>query len=70
MRHQRYVWCLQALDENVGIEYGTMSPIHSDNGDKMILDGRHSDLLPDKVGAMNIVPNFIRVTEGFFLMLP
>ena len=36
-----------------------MTPIHSDNGDKMILDGRHCDLLSDRVGAMIILPNFI-----------
>ena len=47
------------LDESFGIEYGTMTPIHSDNGDKMISDGRNSDLLRDRVGALNIVPNFI-----------
>ena len=58
------------LGENFGIEYGTMTTIHSYNGDKMILDGRHSDLLRDRVGAMNIVPNFIEVTEAFVLLLP
>ena len=58
------------FDENFGIEYGTMTHVHSDNGDKMILDGCHSDLLRDRVGAMNIVPNFIGVTEAFVLMLP
>ena len=58
------------LGENVGIEYGTMTTIQSYNGDKMILDGRHSDLLRDRVGAMNILPNFIEVTEAFVLLLP
>ena len=37
------------LYENFSIEYGTMTSIQSDNGDKMILDGRHSDLLRDRV---------------------
>ena len=58
------------LDENLGVEYGTRTTIHSYNGDKMILDGRHCDLLRDGVGAMNIVSNFIGVIEAFFLMLP
>ena len=58
------------LDENFGIEYSSMTTIHSYNGDKMILHGRHSDLLRDRVGAMNIVPDFIGVTEAFVLMLP
>ena len=58
------------LGENFGFEYGTTTTIHSYNGDKMILDGRHSDLLRDRVGAMNIVPNFIKITEAFVLLLP
>ena len=58
------------LDENFRIEYGTMTTIHSYKGDKMILDGPHSDLLRDRVGAMNIVCNFIGVTEAFVVMLP
>ena len=58
------------MDEIFGIEYGTMTTIHSYDGDKMILDGRHSELLRDHVGAMNIVPNFIGVTEAFAIMLP
>ena len=57
-------------DENFGIEYSTMTTVHSYNGDKMIFDGRHFDLLRDRVGAMNIVPNFVGVTEAFVLMLP
>ena len=57
------------LDENCRIEYGTMTTIHSYNGDKMILDGPHADLLRDPVGAMNIVPNLIGVTEAFVPML-
>ena len=36
----------------------------------MVLDSRHSDLLRDRVGAMNMVPNFIEVTEAFVLLLP
>ena len=60
----------ELLGENFGIDYSTMTTIHSYNGDKMILDGRHSDLLRDRVGAMNIVPNFIEVTEAFVLLLP
>ena len=56
--------------ENFPNEYGTMTTIHSYNGDKMILDGRYSDLLRDRVGAMNILPNFIEVTEAFVLLLP
>ena len=47
-----------------------MTTIHSYNGDKMILDGSHSDLLRARIGAMNIVPNFIGVTEAFVLVLP
>ena len=47
-----------------------MTTIHSYNGDKMIFDGRHSDLLCDRVGAINIVPNFIEVTEAFILLMP
>ena len=58
------------MDENFGIEYGTMPTIQSYNGDKMILNGCHSDSLRDRVGAMNIVPNFMGVTEAFVLMLP
>ena len=53
------------LDEIFGIEYGTMTPIDSDNG-----DGRHSGLLRDQVGAMNSVPNFIGVTEPSFSCCP
>ena len=56
--------------ENFGIQYGTMTTVHSDNGDNMILHGRHCDLLRDRVGALNIVPNFIGVTEALVLMLP
>ena len=51
-----YAVC-KLLDENFGIEYGSMTRILSDNGDEVILVGRHSDLLRDRVGAMNIVPN-------------
>ena len=57
-------------DQNFCIEYGIMTTIHSYKGDKIILDGRHSDLLSDRVGAMNIVCNLIGVTEAFVLMLP
>ena len=53
---------LKLLGETFGIEYGTMTTIHSYNGDRMNLDGR--------VGAMNIVPNIIGITGAFVLMLP
>ena len=58
------------LDENFGVKYGTMTTIHPYNGDRMILDGRHSDLPCDRVGAMKMLLNFIGVTQAFVLMLP
>jgi len=60
----------KVLDENFGIEYGTMTTTHSYTGDQMILDGRHSDLRRARAGAMNIVPTSTGAAKAVALVLP
>jgi len=60
----------KVLDEEFGIQYGTMTTTHSYTGDQMILDGRHSDLRRARAGAMNIVPTSTGAAKAVALVLP
>jgi len=60
----------KVLDENFGVQYGTMTTTHSYTGDQMILDGRHSDLRRARAGAVNIVPTSTGAAKAVALVLP
>jgi len=47
---------VKVLDENFGIQYGSMTTIHGYTSDQNIQDGPHSDLRRARAAAFNIVP--------------
>ncbi len=47
---------IKLLDENFGIEIGTMSTIHAYTADQNLQDGPHKDLRRARAAAQNIVP--------------
>ena len=56
--------------KNYGIEYGTMTIIYSYIGDKMTVDGRHSDLRRIRAGVTNIEYITIGVPKIVAPMVP
>merc|ERR1712232_793002 len=58
------------LDDNFGVEYGTMTTTHSYTGDQMILDGRHKDLRRARAGAANIIPTSTGAAKAVAEVLP
>ena len=47
---------VKVLDENFGIQYGSMTTIHAYTADQRIQDAPHSDLRRARAAAFNIVP--------------
>ncbi len=47
---------VKILDENFGIQYGSMTTIHAYTADQRIQDAPHSDLRRARAAAFNIVP--------------
>jgi glyceraldehyde 3-phosphate dehydrogenase len=58
------------LDEEFGIQRGTMTTIHSYTNDQRILDLPHSDLRRGRAAAMSMIPTTTGAAQAVGLVLP
>ena len=61
---------VKVLDQNVGINKGLMTTIHSYTGDQRILDNSHRDLRRARAAALNIVPTSTGAAKAVALVYP
>lgn len=59
-----------ALNEEIGIETGFMTTIHSYTGDQNLVDSSHSDPLRARAAAMNMIPTSTGAAKAVGLVLP
>lgn len=60
----------KVLHENIGIENGLMTTIHSYTGDQPTLDRRHSDLYRARSAAMAMIPTSTGAAKALGEVLP
>ena len=60
----------KVLHENVGIERGILTTIHSYTGDQRILDAPHKDLRRARAAALNMIPTKTGAAQAVALVLP
>lgn len=60
----------KALNDNIGIEAGFMTTIHSYTNDQRILDGSHKDLRRARSAAMSMIPSSTGAAKALGLVLP
>ena len=58
------------LNDNIGIEAGFMTTIHSYTNDQRILDGSHKDLRRARSAALSIIPSSTGAAKALGLVLP
>ena len=58
------------LDENLGIQHGFMTTVHSYTNDQRVLDGPHPDLRRARAAALNQVPTTTGAARAIALVLP
>lgn len=58
------------LNQEVGIEHGFMTTIHSYTGDQRIVDTMHSDLHRARAGALNMIPTSTGAAKAVGKVLP
>ena len=58
------------LNDNIGIEVGFMTTIHSYTNDQRILDGSHKDLRRARSAATSIIPSSTGAAKALGLVLP
>lgn len=58
------------LNDNIGIEAGFMTTIHSYTNDQRILDGSHKDLRRARSAAVSIIPSSTGAAKALGLVLP
>ncbi len=61
---------IKLLDENFGIELGSMSTIHAYTADQNLQDAPHSDLRRARAAAQNIVPTSTGAAKAVGLVYP
>ncbi|MDG1944313.1 MAG: glyceraldehyde 3-phosphate dehydrogenase NAD-binding domain-containing protein [Halioglobus sp.] len=62
---------IQALEDVVGIEYGTITTIHSAMNDQPVLDAyHHTDLRKTRAASQSIIPVDTELAKGIERMLP
>lgn len=61
---------IKLLDENFGIEIGSMSTIHAYTADQNLQDAPHSDLRRARAAAQNIVPTSTGAAKAVRLVYP
>lgn len=61
---------VKILDDNLGVEKGFMTTIHSYTGDQQLVDGPHKDLRRARAAAANIVPTTTGAAKAVGLVLP
>ena len=60
----------KVLNDNIGIEAGFMTTIHSYTNDQRILDGSHKDLRRARSAATSIIPTSTGAAKALGLVLP
>lgn len=60
----------KVLNDNIGIDSGFMTTIHSYTNDQRILDGSHKDLRRARSAAMSIIPSSTGAAKALGLVLP
>ena len=60
----------KVLNDNIGIESGFMTTIHSYTNDQRILDGSHKDLRRARSAALSIIPSSTGAAKALGLVLP
>ncbi len=58
------------MNQEVGIEHGFMTTIHSYTGDQPTLDTMHKDLYRARAAALNIIPTSTGAAKAIGLVLP
>ena len=58
------------LNDNIGIESGFMTTIHSYTNDQRILDGSHKDLRRARSAAVSMIPSSTGAAKALGLVLP
>ncbi len=60
----------KVLNDEFGIEYGTMTTIHSYTNDQRILDLPHSDLRRARAAALSMIPTTTGAAKAVALVIP
>jgi glyceraldehyde 3-phosphate dehydrogenase len=60
----------KVLQDNIGIEKGLMTTIHSYTNDQVLVDVRHKDLRRARAAAQNIIPTKTGAAKAVGLVLP
>jgi glyceraldehyde 3-phosphate dehydrogenase len=60
----------KVLNDNIGIEAGFMTTIHSYTNDQRILDGSHKDLRRARSAAVSMIPSSTGAAKALGLVLP
>ncbi len=60
----------KVIDENFGIEKGSMTTIHSYTNDQHVLDFPHKDLRRARAAALNMIPTTTGAAKAVSLVLP
>ncbi len=60
----------KVLNDNFGIEHGTMMTVHSYTNDQKILDAPHSDLRRARAAAVSMIPTTTGAARNVTLVLP
>jgi glyceraldehyde 3-phosphate dehydrogenase len=61
---------LKVLDDNLGVEWGYITTIHSYTGDQNIQDGPHKDLRRARAAAVSIIPTTTGAAKAVTEVLP
>ncbi len=60
----------KVLDDEFGIEHGTMSTVHSYTNDQRLLDSQHKDFRRSRSAAMSIVPTTTGAAKTIGVIMP
>lgn len=60
----------KVLNDNIGIEAGFMTTIHSYTGDQNLVDGSHKDMRRARAAALSMIPTSTGAAKALGLVLP
>ncbi len=61
---------VKALHDQLGIESGLMTTIHSYTNDQMLVDGHHKDLYRARAAALNMIPTKTGAAQAVGIVIP
>lgn len=61
---------LKVLDDEFGVEKGTMTTIHSYTNDQRVLDSQHSKLRRSRAAALSMIPTSTGAAKAIGLVMP